>query len=176
RAENTMAVLKRVCDDEPRRLRDVNPDVPEWLEAIVSRLQRKDPADRFATAQEGADRLSPCLAGPQAGAGPTRKPRGPGPPARRRRRWWVGAVAAALVVAAAGVAWWLHVSNGDRNPDPQPPNGAGEQAWQPRPPLTPEELARLPDPLDDWRREGIPAGALAGLGAGAPPELTGLLG
>src|SRR5262245_34593514 len=42
--------------------------------------------------------------------------------------------------------------------------------------LTPEGLAKRPDPLDDWRREGIPAGALAGLGAGAPPEMTGLLG
>jgi hypothetical protein len=88
----------------------------------------------------------------------------------------VGAVAAALVAVTAGVGWWLYVSNRDRNPDPQPPNGAGAQPWQPRPPLTPEELARLPDPLDDWRPEGIPAGALAGLDAGGPPELTGLLG
>src|SRR5262249_45068066 len=67
RAENTMAVLRRVCDDEPRRLRDANPDIPEWLEAVVSRLQRKAPADRFATAQEVADQLSSCLAQLQTG-------------------------------------------------------------------------------------------------------------
>jgi serine/threonine-protein kinase len=27
RAENTMAVLKRVCEDEPRRLRETNPAI-----------------------------------------------------------------------------------------------------------------------------------------------------
>src|SRR5262249_6237371 len=62
RGENMMAVLKRVCEDEPRRLREINADIPEWLEATISRLQQKAPGDRFATAREVADRLSHCLA------------------------------------------------------------------------------------------------------------------
>ena len=37
-AGNTMAVLKRVCEDAPRPIREVNPDMPEWLTAVVGRL------------------------------------------------------------------------------------------------------------------------------------------
>ena len=33
RADSTPAVLRRVCDDRPRPLREVNPDVPDWLAA-----------------------------------------------------------------------------------------------------------------------------------------------
>ena len=62
RAETTMAVLRRVCDDRPRPIQEINPDVPEWLEAIVERLHAKDPADRFATADEVAGVLGRCLA------------------------------------------------------------------------------------------------------------------
>ncbi len=35
RAESPLAVLRRVSDDEPRPLRQINPEIPEWLEAIV---------------------------------------------------------------------------------------------------------------------------------------------
>jgi hypothetical protein len=62
RAETPVAVLRRVSDDVPRPIRQLNPEVPEWLEAIVERLQAKDPADRFASASELADLLGRCLA------------------------------------------------------------------------------------------------------------------
>ncbi len=32
RAESPLVVLRRVCDDEPRPLRELNPEVPAWLE------------------------------------------------------------------------------------------------------------------------------------------------
>ena len=54
RAESPLAVLRRVCDDEPRPLRELNPEVPAWLEAIIARLMAKDPARRFQTATEVA--------------------------------------------------------------------------------------------------------------------------
>ena len=57
-----MAVLRRVSDDVPRPIREINPEVPDWLEAIVERLHAKDPADRFASASELADLLGQCLA------------------------------------------------------------------------------------------------------------------
>ncbi len=62
RAETPVAVLRRVSDDEPRPIRQLNPETPAWLEAIVERLHAKDPADRFASASEVADLLGQCLA------------------------------------------------------------------------------------------------------------------
>src|SRR5262249_34292958 len=62
RAETTMAVIRRVCDERSRPLREVNPGVPAWLAAIVERLHAKDPARRFATAAEVAELLGMHLA------------------------------------------------------------------------------------------------------------------
>jgi formylglycine-generating enzyme required for sulfatase activity/serine/threonine protein kinase len=62
RAETTMGVLKRVCDDVPRPIHEVNAEIPPWLEAIVFKLLAKNPADRFQTATEVAELLSQHLA------------------------------------------------------------------------------------------------------------------
>ncbi len=62
RASGSMAVLKRVCEDTPRPIKEVNPEIPEWLAQIVSKLQAKDPAERFQSAAEVADLLSKHLA------------------------------------------------------------------------------------------------------------------
>src|SRR4030095_9291574 len=61
RADSTLAVLKRVCDDPPRPIREVNADVPDWLAVLITRLLAKNPADRPATAQEVADQLGHYL-------------------------------------------------------------------------------------------------------------------
>jgi hypothetical protein len=86
RATGSMAVLKRVCDETPRPLRQLNPDMPAWLEAIVAKLHAKWPGDRFQSAQEVADLLGQHLAHLQQ---PRRVPRpapvaGPAGPARQR--------------------------------------------------------------------------------------------
>ena len=60
RAETTLAVLKRVAEDTPRPIREVIPEVPEWLCRVVEKLHAKDPADRFQTAREVADVLADC--------------------------------------------------------------------------------------------------------------------
>ena len=62
RAETTVAVLRRVCDDVPRPIREVNPDIPEQLVTIIDRLLAKAPEERFQTAQEVADLLLSYLA------------------------------------------------------------------------------------------------------------------
>ena len=72
RANSAMAVLKRVCDDRHRPIRELNPDIPDWLEAVIDRLLAKDPADRFQTAAEVADLLERGLAHVQQ---PTAVPR-----------------------------------------------------------------------------------------------------
>ncbi len=45
-------VLRAVCEKEPARLRDIRPDLPDWLDRMVLRLLRKDPAARFQSADE----------------------------------------------------------------------------------------------------------------------------
>src|SRR5262249_26497605 len=62
RADSTVAVIRRVCDDTPRPIREVNLEAPEWLEQIVSRLLEKSPDRRIQTSREAADLLSRCLA------------------------------------------------------------------------------------------------------------------
>src|SRR5439155_22472843 len=62
RASGTMAVLKRVIDDTPRPIRETNPEVPDWLEAIITKLHAKKPDERFQTAKEVAELLGQHLA------------------------------------------------------------------------------------------------------------------
>jgi serine/threonine-protein kinase len=62
RAETTLAVLRRICDDAPRSAREANPAVPVWLAAIIDKLLAKSPADRFQSAAEVAALLERWLA------------------------------------------------------------------------------------------------------------------
>jgi serine/threonine protein kinase/WD40 repeat protein len=62
RAETSYGVLRRVTDDQPRPIRDINPDIPDWLCRIIARLMSKQPGDRFASAREVAGLLEQCLA------------------------------------------------------------------------------------------------------------------
>src|SRR5207248_6841364 len=62
RAETSYGVLRRVTDDEPRPIREINPDIPDWLCGIVSKLMAKRPEDRFQSAGEVAALLEQCLA------------------------------------------------------------------------------------------------------------------
>jgi serine/threonine-protein kinase len=62
RADSAMAVLRRVCDEQPRPIQEINPDIPEWLLVLIAKLHAKQPSDRFQTAAEVAELLSRCLA------------------------------------------------------------------------------------------------------------------
>jgi hypothetical protein len=68
RAANTLAVLRRVCEDTPRPIRETNPEVPDWLAAVVEKLMAKDPAGRFQSAAEVVEVLGRHLAQLQNGA------------------------------------------------------------------------------------------------------------
>ncbi|HVK19143.1 MAG TPA: LamG-like jellyroll fold domain-containing protein, partial [Fimbriiglobus sp.] len=104
RASTTMAVLKRVCEDDPRPVREANPEVPDWLAEVIGRLHAKDPAARYQSAAEVAEVLGRHLAHlqhPSVVPLPiTVKPAAP-LPVRRRHRWV--AVAAVLALATAGL-------------------------------------------------------------------------
>ena len=62
RAETTFGVLRRIRETPPRPIREINADIPEWLERIVLMLLSKSPADRIGTATEIATLLEQCLA------------------------------------------------------------------------------------------------------------------
>jgi serine/threonine-protein kinase len=85
RASSTPAVLRRVCDERPRPLREINPEIPVWLAEFVEQLHAKEPAARVQSATEVADILAGYLAALQRGlpilatrrqpmAPPTRRP------------------------------------------------------------------------------------------------------
>ncbi|MFL5327599.1 MAG: protein kinase domain-containing protein [Gemmataceae bacterium] len=104
RASGNMAILKRVCDDTPRAVRELNPDVPASLAAIIDKLNAKDPAARFQTAKEVANLLGGYLAHLQ---GPVQAPMPTllyGNSIAKRRTWrpWIAASVAIVGLVLAG--------------------------------------------------------------------------
>ena len=105
RAETTLAVLRRICEETPRPVREINPEVPDWLQAVIEKLHARDPAKRFQTAAEVSELLEQYLAHVQQ---PATCPR---PRFQRSRsewrgrlhRWrlWLAASGATVAVAAA---------------------------------------------------------------------------
>ncbi|MCI0704487.1 MAG: protein kinase [Planctomycetia bacterium] len=55
--DSMMAVLTSLAVDTPTPVRQLKPDVPEALEAVINRLLEKNPADRFQTAKEVVDAI-----------------------------------------------------------------------------------------------------------------------
>lgn len=125
RAETTFGVLRRIREATPRSIREINPDIPDWLELIVSKLLAKSPADRLQTAGDIAQLLEQCLAHvqqPTAIPLPTAiaefvqrtKPRPTKPFSLRLIRRVIAASVIALVVTGiitSGLLWWKPASN-----------------------------------------------------------------
>jgi serine/threonine protein kinase len=62
RADSAVAVMHRIVHEEPRPVRQVNEEVPDWLCRIVEKLLEKRPQDRFESAEEVEDLLGQHLA------------------------------------------------------------------------------------------------------------------
>jgi serine/threonine-protein kinase len=114
RAETALGVLRRISDTRPRPIREIQPELPEWLEQLVSRLHDKLPAARFQSAKEVAEILEQCLAHLQQPSVPL--PVSLRPVARntrisRRQQFaWAGGVALFVLAIAA----W-HFATRDKN-------------------------------------------------------------
>jgi eukaryotic-like serine/threonine-protein kinase len=143
-ADDPIATAMKHLDEPPRHPREVNPAVPEALDALTAKLLAKRAEDRYAEAAEVAedlrrvrDELPPLAAGPGAQStaqisqdtGKTRTQpsvvapgRGSNPPASRgRRRTPLPLLALLLGVALlGGLAWTLL-----RGPSGQDTPGAG---------------------------------------------------
>ncbi len=61
RAPTTLGVMRKICEDAPTPILELNPDIPAWLSAIIARLMAKQKEDRFGTAHELQVLLESCL-------------------------------------------------------------------------------------------------------------------
>jgi serine/threonine protein kinase/WD40 repeat protein len=112
RATSSLAVLKRVCEEAPSPIREANVDVPDWLIALIDKLQAKDPNDRYQSAAEVAELLGKRLAELQYSAvlpvfAATKAPRSPIPSpqsAIAMRRWAAAAAILLALVLTFGIA------------------------------------------------------------------------
>lgn len=78
RSETIFGVIKRVCESNPRPIREMNPEIPEWLAAFIEKLHAKNINERFESADQAAEILSAELAHMQA----------PTMVAKPTRDWW----------------------------------------------------------------------------------------
>ncbi|MCI0463369.1 MAG: SUMF1/EgtB/PvdO family nonheme iron enzyme [Gemmataceae bacterium] len=126
RASGTMAVLKRVIEDTPRPVCEINPEMPDWLDAIVRKLHAKRREDRFQSAKEVADLLEQHLAHLQR---PSKVPlpekvqppeQGGQPPTSQAWRGWLFAGYALLLLASLILSLYLGWPSGPRTAGPGP--------------------------------------------------------
>jgi hypothetical protein len=62
RGDNVAVVVKRICDETPKPIEELNPEIPAWLIDTINRLLAKDPARRIQSTAELAEILSGQLA------------------------------------------------------------------------------------------------------------------
>jgi serine/threonine protein kinase len=111
RAESSFGVLRRITDSEPRPLREINPEIPDWLCRLIERLHAKQPDDRYQSAAEVAELLSQCLAHVQQPESHPLPPELAGDDGHGRAQWkrrtiaTVGAAGVALLALGAAVAF-----------------------------------------------------------------------
>ncbi len=118
RAESLYGAMQRIVHDLPRSIRELNPDMPEWIEQFVERLLEKRPSDRFDSATTVAQLLEAeqaHLQSPDPHVAPNRRwmedQRHTIPQKHVRRRMRV-VVALIIPCFLAAIAWtvWLVVS------------------------------------------------------------------
>ncbi|MCA9152466.1 MAG: serine/threonine protein kinase, partial [Planctomycetales bacterium] len=115
RADSTMGVLNRICNDSARSLRTINNEVPDWLDSTVMKLLQKQPDDRYQSASEVCEVLNGWLAhlqNPTTVAAPNVVARNPSSIAARfsvRRRLIALGL---MLVGVAGLATVLALQTG----------------------------------------------------------------
>ncbi len=113
RAETSYGVLRRITDSQPRRIQEVNPDMPDWLGTIIQCLHAKSPDERFESAAKVSELLAQCLAHlQQPEVQPL--PASVAPARSDRLRWPIGLALIAVAILVASLllndAWQNHES------------------------------------------------------------------
>ncbi len=127
-AETPYSLFKKIVDDPPTPIRDINPDVPSTVAALVDRLMHKDREKRYQTARELINDIDKIR-----GLPPTALASGddtaylePGGGTTRSRAFpLLGLGAAALLVLAALA---VILALGTRSPDGGNGNGSTDPA------------------------------------------------
>jgi hypothetical protein len=136
RASTTLAVLRRVSEDMPRPVHEINPQMPLWMGEIITRLHAKVPAVRFQSASDVAELLGQCLAHVQQPGRVPLPPRlGQSKGTQQLSRLLLPILAVLLLAAGLGGAaayrfgeGWLYGSSSASRPDvPVPEAQPAEQ-------------------------------------------------
>jgi len=129
RADSTMVLLRRVCEEEPIPIRQLNPEIPEWLERLIAWLMRKRAKQRPPSAAAVAELLSgyrmhlqkpaqvaaPGLPTQARSASDGTQARSACDGTRASRRWRSGFVwVATAAVVLLGALWWLTAGSTSR--------------------------------------------------------------
>ncbi|MEO1525688.1 MAG: serine/threonine-protein kinase [Planctomycetota bacterium] len=61
RDDTSYGVMRKIIDDETPSVRELNPDVPDWMSGIIKKLMAKEKDERFASAREVHELLESCL-------------------------------------------------------------------------------------------------------------------
>ena len=114
-----LSAVHRVAEVEPRPIRELNPEIPDWLERLVRRLHAKAPAQRIQSARDVVRWLQ--QGGPPQDAPAIPAAAAPNPSDARRTRVLIGGgLAVAAIAAAALLGWGLLAGAGGRNPVASP--------------------------------------------------------
>ena len=131
-AESPVAVSMKHVTEPPRPPQEVNPRIPEGLNALVVKLLAKDPMARYADAAElvedlrrARDGLPPIAAGTDTGTTQFATRETVPPPRVAASRWrgasrspWVLAATLALLVMLGGLGWGLSQGRWEQGPLP----------------------------------------------------------
>ena len=104
RSETSYAVLRRITDDTPRSIRELNSKIPEWLDRVVMKLLAKSPEERFASADDVHTLLERCLAHVQQ---PTAVELPDELQMQSQPRKWLAAVVLPVCIAIGCGVWWF---------------------------------------------------------------------
>jgi serine/threonine-protein kinase len=141
-ADSPVTVALKQVSERPRPPSELSPEVSRALDGVVMRALAKDPANRFASAEEFSQALAAAEADPSGGgfgdtasyaavaaAAGTEPPPPPPPPPEKRRFFTRGRIIllALILLALAGVLVYFLLLNGESTPRALVPSVIGKK-------------------------------------------------
>ncbi len=114
--ESRVSTLSAVLRDEPKPIREIAPEVPGELDALITRCLRKRTQERWQAMSDVAAALLKMMVMLDAPSAPAPAPQIAAPAAlavvvpkpSRTRLLWLSGIAVALALALAGAWWQMH--------------------------------------------------------------------